>query len=121
MLEIPKLSYMNFDGWFKEKLCVYSPEFYNSKKGYAGWYKYDLNEFLNGGLKKILRLGRDNYFTEEKLIGNNNLSETQCVKIEGVEGIANSDLFDLVAFVHYKMLEKKEYEFLEDYGEFRFI
>lgn len=112
---------MNFDEGLREKLCVYSPERGNSSKGYAGWYNYNLDEFLDEGLKKILRLGRDSYYGEEKLVGKNSFCGIQCVRVGKIDGIAEPDLFDVIAFVHYKMLEGREYEFLKDYGEFRFI
>ena len=121
MLEIPKIKYMNFDNGLKEKLCVYSPEWKDSKSGLAGWYRYDLEEYLDEGLKKIVRLGNDLYRGEEKLLGKNSFCEIQCVRVGKIEGINRPDLFDVIAFVHYKMLEGREYRFLKDYGEFKFI
>tara|TARA_Y100000310_G_scaffold122983_1_gene121735 strand:+ start:174 stop:539 length:366 start_codon:yes stop_codon:yes gene_type:complete len=121
MIEIPKIKYMNFDEGLKEKLCVYSPENYYSERGSAGWYRYDLDHFLDDGLKKIRRLGNDIYRGEDKLVGKNSFCEIQCVRVGKIDGITKSDLFDVIAYVHYKMLEGEEYEFLKDYGEFRFI
>ncbi len=83
------------------------------------WYDYDLSHYLDDGLKRINRLGYETDRPVASLLNGNNLAKIQTIKTESPL-FSNRTLLDVVAYTHYKQLDKENYGFLEDCGGFVF-
>ena len=117
VLIIPKIEYMNFENVLKNKICVYIPSNFENESKLAVWYDYNISNYLNDGLKRINRLGSDSKRIENLLIQNNCFAEIQTIKVTSPD-FDNIMILDVVAYTHFKKFDKKEYSFLEDWGEF---
>ncbi len=121
MIEIPKINYMSFSGYLKKDICVYSFEFENEEKGVAGWYDYDISNFLESGEKIINKLGKESFLGEKKLLERNMSWGVQCIKvIFPCREVSKACLLDVIAYTHYKEFDFKNYEFIYDFGEYKF-
>ena len=119
MIIVPKIEYLNFFEEFKDKICVYMPSRNRNELKLAMWYSYDISHYLDDGLKRINRLGSDSARREDDLLSKNNLAEIQTIMVKS-PSFENRVLLDVVAYTHYKQLDKENYGFLEDHGEFVF-
>tara|TARA_Y100000310_G_scaffold335563_1_gene417896 strand:- start:1509 stop:1886 length:378 start_codon:yes stop_codon:yes gene_type:complete len=119
MIEVPKIIYVNFSEELKDRICVYAPNRWADKSGLAGWYEYSISDFMEDGVKKIVRLGKDRYHNEGDFVIRNGNNGFQAIRVKKIQGLEQSELLDVIAEIHYRRYDVLNYDFLDDLGDYR--